>query len=240
MYDGEFAEIYELFYTNRGKDHAREAADVAALVRERCPGASSLLDVACGTGAHLRHFTGHFARAEGLELAEDMAAIAARRAPGARVTVGDMRDFALGRRFSAVTCMFSSIAHLSGQAELDAAFACFARHTEPGGVLVVEPWWFPETFIEGYVAADIVRAGERTLARVSHSVEKDGVTVIDVHYVLADPVGGARHLAERHHLTLHPREGYERAAARAGYQARYLEGGPSGRGLFVAILPAAR
>ena len=238
MYDGEFAEIYDLVHAGRGKDYAREATSVAALVRERCPQADSLLDVACGTGAHLQEFALKFTHVAGLELIADMASIATRRVPDAQIAVGDMRDFALGRRFAAITCMFSSIGHLADQDELDAAFACFAAHTEPGGVCVVEPWWFPEAFLDGYVSADVVRSGDRSIALLSHSVEKEGVAVMDVHYVLADPAGGVRHLAEQHHITLHPREAYEAAAESAGYRVRYLEGGPSGRGLFVATLPA--
>lgn len=237
MYDGDFAEIYDLVHIGRGKNYGREAANVTILVRELYPKADSLLDVACGTGTHLLEFSRTFTHVAGLELEEDMAAIARRRVPTAEITVGDMRGFELGRQFSAVTCMFSSIGHLTDQDELDAAFLCFARHTEPGGVVVVEPWWFPEAFLDGYVAADVVRTGDRTIARVSHSVEQHGVSVMDVHYVLADPDGGTRHLAEQHRITLHPRDAYELAAERAGYKIRYVEGGPSGRGLFVANLP---
>ena len=51
---GNSAHVYDLIYAAM-KDYAVEAQDVHALVQARRPGARSLLDVACGTGAHLRH-----------------------------------------------------------------------------------------------------------------------------------------------------------------------------------------
>ncbi|MFD0904808.1 class I SAM-dependent methyltransferase [Actinomadura sediminis] len=236
MYDGELADIYDLVYRARGKDHAAEAADVAALVRERRPGARSLLDVACGTGAHLRHFAALFDRAEGLELSDDMIAVARRRLPGVPLARGDMRDFDLGRTFDAVTCMFSSIGHMADTAELDRAVTRMARHLEPGGVLVIEPWWFPETFLPGYVAADVARDDDgRTVARVSHSVREGTATRMEVQYLVAAPHAPIRHLTDTLHITLFERDDYTAALRRAGCEPAYVEGGPSGRGLFVGV-----
>lgn len=238
MYDGEFAELYDLVHEGRGKDYLAEAEDIAKLIRSRTPDADSILDVACGTGGHLRHFAGLFGHAEGLELSPAMIAIAARRAPGCALHEGDMRRFELGRTFAAITCMFSSIGHLADAAELDAAIGCFARHTAAGGTVVVEPWWFPETFLDGYVGGDVVRVGPTTVARVSHSVCDGGVTAMEVHYVIAEPERGAHHLVEHHRITLFPRAAYETAFTGAGLSVEYLEGGPSGRGLFVGQVAA--
>ena len=45
------AEIYDAVYSL--KDYAAEASAVHKMIRERCPTARTLLDVACGTGKHL-------------------------------------------------------------------------------------------------------------------------------------------------------------------------------------------
>ncbi|MFD0430972.1 class I SAM-dependent DNA methyltransferase [Streptomyces zhihengii] len=130
MYGPEFAEIYDLVYTLRGKDYPAESAYVAGLIRERVPGASSILDVACGTGGHLRHFLGMFDRAEGVELSDAMLAVARDRLPEARLHHGDMRDFDLGRAYDAVVCLFAAVAH-QDPAELGGTMRCFARHLRP-------------------------------------------------------------------------------------------------------------
>ena len=51
-------ELYDLEYSF--KDYAGEVATLERIVRERNPDASTLLDVACGTGKHLEHLRTRF------------------------------------------------------------------------------------------------------------------------------------------------------------------------------------
>ncbi|MDT0329530.1 class I SAM-dependent methyltransferase [Nocardiopsis lambiniae] len=227
------AEIYEAVYRGRGKDYEAEAAEITALVRERRPDASSLLDVACGPGTHLGHLSGSFERVEGVDLAEDMVRLAAANLPGTPVHQGDMRSFDLGRRFDAVICMFSSIAHLSEAAEVEATLARLAAHTEPGGVIVLEPWYFPERATERHVSSALVTVEGRTIARVSHSLYRDGAHHMDVHYTVASPEEGVEHFIDVHVLAVHRREVYEKAFAAAGCSVEYIPG--PGPGLFVGV-----
>ena len=46
--------LYDAIYQGIGKDYAAESAEITALIRARRPDAVTLLDVACGTGGHLR------------------------------------------------------------------------------------------------------------------------------------------------------------------------------------------
>ena len=48
------ARLYDAIYGSI-RDYPREAAELDRLIQERRPGARTLLDVACGTGAHLEH-----------------------------------------------------------------------------------------------------------------------------------------------------------------------------------------
>ncbi|GLW91859.1 class I SAM-dependent DNA methyltransferase [Actinokineospora globicatena] len=233
MYGREFAEIYDLLHHGRGKDYHAEAAFVADLIRARAPHAKSLVDIACATGAHLVAFAGLFDEVAGVEISEPMVQVARKKFDGEVVHLGDMRDFALGRRFDAVTCMFGSIGHTMSEAELDAALTCFADHLNPGGVLVVDPWWFAETFTEGYIAGDVVEVEGLTVARVSHATRVSGKSRMEVHYTVARPEG-ITHFAETYLASLYTRQQYEDAFARAGFTAEYLPGVQNGRGAFVA------
>lgn len=125
------------------KDYAREAARLHELVQERAPGARTLLDVACGTGKHLEQLRAWY-EVEGLDLDPELLAIARDRLPDVPLHEADMVDFDLGRRFDAVTCLFSSIGYVLTGKRLRSAAAAIARHVEPGGVLAVEPWITPE------------------------------------------------------------------------------------------------
>lgn len=238
MYGPEFADIYDHVYTLRGKDYPAESKYVTEQVRGRLPGASSLLDVACGTGGHLRYFDELFEHVEGVELSEAMLSVARRRMPTTSLHQGDMRSFDVGRTFDAVVCLFAAVAHQSAD-ELAATMRCFARHLNPGGVVVIEPWWFPETFLEGHVAADVLTPDHRTISRVSHTTREGEASRMEVHYVVADAGSGARHFVETYLHQLFPRDLYERTLREAGFTTEYVEGAQSGRGLFLGTREGA-
>jgi len=236
IYD--LADVYERIYRGRGKDYRKEAAAVTRLVRERHPDATDLLDVACGPGSHLVHFAEEFGHVEGLDLSESMLAFARDRLPSAPIHRGDLREFDLGRRFDAVTCMFSSIAVIGDRTELDSALRTFARHLKPGGVAVVEPWWFPDTFRPGHVSGDVVEVEGRTIARVSHVIRVGDTSHSTVHYLVADSGAGVWHFEDQHVMPLFAREEYEEAFRGAGMEVEYHDLGNGGPGAFVGVLRA--
>lgn len=235
MYEGEFADIYDRIHAHRGKDYAGEARLVAELVRARHPEAASVLDVASGTGSHLRHLRTDFPDAAGLEQSPEMIAVAKRRIPEITMHQGDMRDFDLGRAFDVITLMFSSIGYVDDYPDLVRALAALGRHLTPGGVLVIEPWLFPDSFADDYLATDLVRDDEGAVTRFSHSVRDGDAVVMSVQYLVATPEHGIRHLTDRHRLALFTREQYLAAFAAAGCPAEFVQPAVFGRGLFIGV-----
>ncbi|MDA3645744.1 methyltransferase domain-containing protein [Saccharopolyspora indica] len=236
MYGAASSEIYDVVYTLRGKDYPGESAYLADRIRTKFPAASSLLDIACGTGGHLAHLAELFDDVAGVELSEDMLSVARTRLRDVPLHQGDMRSFDLGRRFDAVVCMFASISHVESADELDAALRCFARHLNPGGVVAIDPWWFPEKFIDGYIGGDVLTPDHRTIARVSHAWREGEESRMDVHYLVADGETGTRHFSETYRYQLFPRARYEKAMRDAGFTVEYVEGVQYGRGLFLGVL----
>jgi SAM-dependent methyltransferase len=225
------ARIYDAVYS--WKDYPREAEQVHELVQARKPGAATLLDVACGTGAHLAELCGRY-RCEGVDLDPELLAVARERLPGVPLHEGDMRNFELGRRFDAVTCLFSSIGYLRSVEELEAAVAAMARHLEPGGVLLVEPWLTPEAVRAPHVAAVFVDEPELKIARVN-TIEVDGRrSSFLFHYVVGTPEG-VEHFTEPHDLTLFTQEEHLAAFRAAGLAVEHDEEGLMGRGLYIGV-----
>jgi SAM-dependent methyltransferase len=225
------ARIYDAVYS--WKDYADESARVHELVQARKPGAATLLDVACGTGAHLAELRLWY-RCEGLDLDPELLAVARERLPDVPLHEGDMRDFDLGRRFDAVTCLFSSIGYLMTVEALETAVAAMARHLEPGGVLVVEPWLSPEAVTTPHVGAVFVDEPELKIARVNN-IEVDGRrSSFDFHYLVGTPQG-VEHFVERHELALFTREEHLAAFRAAGLQVEHDEEGLMGRGLYIGV-----
>src|SRR5262249_33858233 len=90
------ADLYDAVYSF--KDYAQEAERVHELVLERRPAASTLLDVACGTGRHLEQLRRWY-DVTGIDLDPGLLTVARKRLPDVSLQEGDMRSFDLGRRF---------------------------------------------------------------------------------------------------------------------------------------------
>jgi SAM-dependent methyltransferase len=225
------ARYYDAVYS--WKDYAGEAERVHELVQARKPGAASLLDVACGTGAHLAELRRWY-RCAGLDLEPELLAVARERLPDVPLLQGDMRDFDLGRRFDAVTCLFSSIGYMRTVEELEAAVAAMARHLEPGGVLLVEPWLTPEAVRVPHVAAVFVDEPELKIARLNNIEVEERRSSFDFHYLVGTS-DGVEHFTERHDLTLFTREEQLAAFQAAGLAVEHDEEGLMGRGLYIGV-----
>ncbi|WP_447002706.1 class I SAM-dependent methyltransferase [Saccharothrix isguenensis] len=228
-----YAEVYDRVMRTRGRDHAAESRAIVRLVRDHDPGARRLLDVACGTGLHLRFLREEF-DVTGVDVSADMLAVAEAGVPGLRTHRADMREVDLASRFDVITCLFA-VPHLRSAAELELTVARLVRHLAPGGVLLVEPWYAPEEFIEGYVSRDVIEEPERTTVRLSHSTRLDGSRIrMVVHYAEAHAVTGIRHSTDTFDLTLFTAPEFENAFAAAGCVAEHVPATPFRWGLWVA------
>jgi SAM-dependent methyltransferase len=227
-----FSEIYDAVYSAAGKDYCGEAERLKALIEKHgLSGRRSLLDVACGTGRHLEHLAGDF-EAVGLDSDPDMLAIARRRLPEVALHEADMRRFDLARTFDVVTCLFSAVGYMQTVEELQAAVTTMARHVSPGGLLVIEPWIFPEQFREGHFEALLVDEPELKIARIGRTQRRgDGCTVI-MHFLVGTPAG-TECLEERIPMGLFTHGQYEKAFTAAGLSATFDSAGLMGRGLFL-------
>ncbi len=234
---GELAEAYDLVH--RHKPYVEEARTIRRLARKyaRRP-LRTLLDVACGSGRHLEAFARWYSVA-GLDASREMLARARQRCPQADLTLGRMETFRLGRRFDVVTCLFSAVGYAASASELRRTLRNLARHTEPGGVVFVEPWITPDRYRTGHVHALAAEAPALKVLRMNDSVRRGGRSIFTFHYLVGRQ-GRVRHVVERHDLGLFDRRtmlsAFRAAGLRPSYRARGLS---AGRGLYVAVRPAA-
>jgi SAM-dependent methyltransferase len=226
------AELYDVVYGF--KDYAAEATAVDEAIRARSPRASTLLDVACGTGRHLAHFRRLGYRVEGLDAEPRLPEQARGRLPRVRLHVGDMREFDLGRRFDVVTCLFSAIGYVRSLRGLRRAVAAMARHLRSEGVLVIEPWLTPDAWREGRVHLLVADEPELKVARASVNERRGRTAILDFHYLVATPDGVVR-FRERHITGLFTVGETRDAFARAGLEVEHDPEGISGRGLYVGV-----
>jgi SAM-dependent methyltransferase len=228
----ESAEYYDLVY--RWKDYKGEAEKLSKLFVKYVPSPQSILDVGCGTAEHLRFLSGY--RMVGLDIDPTFIRLAKGKIPSAEFHVGDMRRFRLGLRFDIILCLFSSIGYLLEDESIVSALSCFKNHLQPGGAILIEPWFEPNAWVDGPAQLVAAEEGQRKVCRVMSSRRDGDRSFLEAHYLF---VNGAnvRYATERHELRLLSRERWFDLFRSADLEVEYLSEGLTSRGLYIARGP---
>ncbi|KFE58057.1 class I SAM-dependent DNA methyltransferase [Pseudomonas syringae] len=117
------------------------------------------LDLACGTGPHVRHFLDFGYDSAGLDISQPMLDLAQLRCPEAQFSLQDMAVFKVDEPQDLITCFLYSTHYNSGLAQLRACFASVHGALAENGVFC-------------FNAVDKLHIDNRLLVR--HSVEFEG------------------------------------------------------------------
>lgn len=207
------AQIYDLLYSF--KNYQPEADAIRTLIDSNTTHPTqTVLDVGCGTGAHLGLLK-DFYTCEGIDSSEAMLAVAREKLPGMPLHHGDMRTFTLNKQFDVVLCLFSAIGYMTTVEDLQLAVNNMVRHVTPGGLLIVESWLHPDLFRPNHISLLTVERPEIKIAR-THITEVVGhITRMAMHY-LVTTLEGVTHFVEVHEMGLYPSTVYENAFQLAG------------------------
>jgi ubiquinone/menaquinone biosynthesis C-methylase UbiE len=232
----ELAEYYDAL--NDWKDYRIESGRLEAIARRfGRSGRTSWLDVACGTGRHLEHLRRNH-RVVGVDVSPEMLRVARRRLPGVRLVRADMRSFALDEQFDIVSCLFSAIGHLTSKQDILRAFANFARHLKPGGVVIVEPWIERSAFRSSFVHLRSHVSPGLSAVRMSFSSRRGNLSAIHFHFLIGRPGQAIRYYEVTDHGLLLSRAELIRLMWDAGLEPRFLSRGlMPGRGLLLGTKP---
>jgi SAM-dependent methyltransferase len=169
---------------------------------------------------------------EGLDLDAEMLAVASQNYPDIPFHQADMADFALGKGFDTITCLFSSIGYVKTKPRLEQAVQTMTRHLLPGGVLIVEPWFTPEQWKPGRVSALFVDQPDLKISRMNTSEVEGRLSFFVFHYTVGTPQG-IEYFTERHELGLFTHAEYLEAYRNAGLEVIHDPEGLDGRGLYI-------
>lgn len=184
---GNYSKYYDLLY--RDKDYAAEAEYVRSLIERHQPGARSLLDLGCGTGRHDLLLARMGYRVTGVDLSQEMLAVARRelKLEGREVEVsfhqGDVREVRLGAEFDVVVSLFHVMSYQTGNADLRAALATAKAHLKPGGLFIFDCWYGPAVLTDRPVVR-VKRLEDEAISvtRVAEPVLHPNENVVDVNY----------------------------------------------------------
>jgi len=133
----EFARFYDQIMGDRTPMIER----VRGAIERYQPGAASLLELGCGTGAVLAGLAARDARLRvtGVDRSPEMLAGAAARAiPGACLVQADITSFSLGTRFDVVICVFDTLNHLPEFGSWVTLFGRAHAHLADGGLFLFD------------------------------------------------------------------------------------------------------
>ena len=201
-----------------------------------------LLDLGCGGGHLLSHFTRHFTT-EAVDISPEMLAISRDLNPDTIHHLGDMRTIRLGRTFDVVT-IHDAVNYMVTEEDLRAAIQTAQLHLDPGGLVLLAPDCLRDTFT-GSRVVDWTRETEDshvTFIEYVTQASPEGATLESVFVFIINRDGDIRVEVDRHTSGFFPKSLWLDVLSEAGFQPEYVqtnayEGGFGGN-LFVGRLPA--
>ena len=201
------------------------------------PGKRRILDLGVGGGHNLHYLLGEF-EAAAVDLSEPMLENSRRLNPGVAHHVGDMRTVRLGETFDAVL-VHDAIDYMTTEADLLAVFATARAHLGPGGLLLVAPDHYDETFVSPFVDYETNRGAGTELTYVEYSTRlNSNDTTVETTYVFFINEGGELRVEMDSHTTgLFPMATWERLLIEAGFEVERVDYPVSedGRPMFIWV-----
>lgn len=230
----DLARYYDLIYS--WKDYKKEAEQVFDLIKKfRKSSGNDLLEVACGTGKHLEFFKEQF-NCMGVDINEGMLQIARKRLQNVELEQADMMNLDLGKQFDVITCLFSSIGYVRTDKNLKKTFENFAKHLKPGGVIILEAWFNKEAFTVGTPHMTTHDGENIKIARLNISAIQGNISILDMHYLVAEKEKEILHFSDRHELAMFEDDRIVELLKEAGLEAKFIrEGFRPDRGLFIGV-----
>lgn len=115
-------------------DYREQSEHVRRLHQLFGNGGSEYLDLACGTGPHIRHFIDFGYNASGVDINQPMLDIAQQRCPEARFFQQDMSALQVESQLDLISCFLYSIHYNQSIAKLEECIANVHAALKPGGV----------------------------------------------------------------------------------------------------------
>ena len=148
----------------------------------------------------------------------------------------DMVSLDLGREFDVIICLFSSIGYVRTYSNLKKTLTNFARHLKKGGVVIIEPWFTRSAYETGWPHLSTCGDDTVKIARECIPRARGNVSIMDMHYLVAERNRDVKHFVDRHELGMFEPEKFLQFMKAAGLRAKILKNGlMPGRGIYIDV-----
>jgi len=112
----------------------------------------------------------------------------------------------------------------------------FSDHLKSGGVLIIEPWFTKHTFKPGVPHMQCYDSKNLKIARLDVSKIRNRISLLNLHYIIAQKNKDAKHYLDLHELGLFEVNRTLRILKASRLEARFLKKGlRDNRGIFVCV-----
>ncbi len=183
-----YADYYDLLY--KDKDYSAEADYVDQLIKQRRPGAMSILNMGCGTGMHDFFFAEKGYHIIGVDRSEKNIKHARSKCHGKHSVPysldfrkGDIRYLKLNQAFDAVISLFHVMSYQTTNADLSAAFASARSHITDNGVFIFDCWYGPAVLSDPpCVRVKTVENNDIRITRIAEPEILSNDNIVNVNY----------------------------------------------------------
>lgn len=142
-------------------------------------------DVACGTGKHLKYLSKKF-NCTGVDINQGILDIARKNVPTIKLIKADMVDMDLKEKYDIITCLFSSIGHVTSLNDFKKTMHKFSNHLQTGGIVIIEPWITQKSYKSGSVHMSTFDTKDLKIVRMNTNIsdqERD-LSILETHYLI--------------------------------------------------------
>ncbi len=181
----DYAQYYNLLY--RDKDYAAEVVYIEQLLHQHsAKPVHSILDLGCGTGNHDFIFAQKGYDVTGVDLSEQMVAIATSRAtdiPNVHFLCGNAQEIQIGKEFDAVISLFHVMSYQTSNSALSSCLKNAYTHLKQDGLFLFDFWYGPAVLVDPpTIRIKRLENDKIRVVRLAEPKMLPNENVVEVHY----------------------------------------------------------
>ena len=186
-----YAKYYDLLYQD--KNYVAEVDYIVSHIKTDAPKAKNILELGCGTGVHAEHLARLGYAVHGIDMSEQMLALAEKRkeelpidiASRLSFSLGDIRSIRVEKVYDVVISLFHVMSYQSYNHDLIASFETVQSHLSRGGLFMYDFWYAPSVLTQKpRVTVKRLEDKEIKITRVAEPIIDMNQNLVDVNYTV--------------------------------------------------------